>query len=49
MWKPLHTAHSTKKMADFFAFGSDFRTDLCMRILGRRRMAKMIRCRPVFP
>lgn len=49
MWKPLHTAHSTKRLADFFAFGSELRTDLCMRILGRRRMAKMIRCRPVFP
>lgn len=49
MWKPLHTAHSTKRLADFFAFGSDIRTDFCMRMLGRRRMAKMIRCRPVFP
>ncbi|MGE4275104.1 MAG: geranylgeranyl reductase family protein [Candidatus Methanomethylophilaceae archaeon] len=49
MWKPLRTAHGTKKMADFFAFGSDLRTDLCMRMLGKRRMAKMIRCRPLFP
>ncbi|MDD3398827.1 MAG: geranylgeranyl reductase family protein [Candidatus Methanomethylophilaceae archaeon] len=49
MWKPLHTAHGTKRMADFFAFGSDLRTDVCMRILGKRRMAKMLRCRPIFP
>ncbi len=49
MWKPLRTALGTKKMADFFAFGSDLRTGFCMRMLGKRRMAKMIRCRSLFP
>ena len=40
---------SAEKLADFFAFGSDFRTDACMRILGKRRMANLVRCKRIFP
>jgi digeranylgeranylglycerophospholipid reductase len=47
--KPLKTAAFNKKLADFFAFGSDFRTDACMRILGKRRMANLVRCKRIFP
>jgi len=49
MYKPLHTAAKSKKMADIFAFGSDKRTAMCMRILGRRRMSNLIRCKRIFP
>ncbi len=49
LFPPLKSAARTKQMADIFAFGSDFRTEICMRILGRRRMAKMLRCRFPFP
>lgn len=49
LYKQIKTAAFSKKLADTFAFGSDFRTGLCMAILGKRRMAKMIRCRHVFP
>lgn len=47
--KPLKTAALNKKLADTFAFGSDRRTDLCMRILGERRMANLVRCKRIFP
>lgn len=49
LFPPLKSAARTKWMADVFAFGSDLRTELCMRTLGRRRMAKMLRCRFPFP
>ncbi len=49
LFPPLRSAARTKVMADVFAFGSDLRTELCMRTLGRRRMAKMLRCRFPFP
>ena len=49
MYKPLHTAAKSKKMADFFAFGSDKRTAMCMNILGRRRLSNLIRCKRIFP
>ncbi|MDN5357452.1 MAG: digeranylgeranylglycerophospholipid reductase [Candidatus Methanomethylophilaceae archaeon] len=47
--KPLKTAALNKKLADMFAFGSDRRTDICMRILGERRMANLVRCKRIFP
>lgn len=47
--KPLKTAAFNKKLADTFAFGSDRRTDICMRILGGRRMANLVRCKRIFP
>lgn len=47
--KPLKTAAFNKKLADIFAFGSDFRTNMCMRILGTRRMANLVRCKRIFP
>ncbi len=45
----LRSAAWTKLLADTFAFGSDLRTEWCMLALGRRRMAKMLRCRFPFP
>ena len=47
--KPLDTAASSKKLADKLAFSSDRRTELCMGILGARRMGKLIRCKRIFP
>lgn len=49
MLKPLKTAAFNKKLADVFAFGSDWRTGLCMGILGQRRMGNLIRCKRLFP
>lgn len=49
MLKPLRTAARTKKLADLFAFGSDMRTGLCMKLLGKRRMSNLIRCKRIFP
>jgi len=46
--KPLHTAVNTKRMASLF-FGTSRRTEWAMGVVGKRRMGKMIRCRPVFP
>ncbi len=46
---PLKTAAFNKKLADRFAFKTDFRTDLCMSILGKRRMANLVRCKRIFP
>lgn len=46
---PLRSAARTKWLADVFAFGSDFRTEWCMRTLGRRRISKILRCRFPFP
>jgi len=47
--KPLNTAANNKKLADKLAFSSDRRTELCMGILGARRMGKLIRCKRIFP
>ncbi|MDR0309446.1 MAG: NAD(P)/FAD-dependent oxidoreductase, partial [Candidatus Methanoplasma sp.] len=47
--KPLRTAASNKKLADALAFGSDRRTEICMSILGIRRMGNLIRCKRIFP
>lgn len=47
--EPLRIAAKNKKLADTFAFGSDRRTALCMKILGTRRMGELIRCRRIFP
>ncbi|NLN71404.1 MAG: NAD(P)/FAD-dependent oxidoreductase [Thermoplasmatales archaeon] len=49
MLPQLRTAARDKKLADIFAFGSDFRTGLCMSLLGKRRMANLIRCKGIFP
>ena len=49
MYKPLRTAATNKRMADIFAFGSDRRTSMCMKILGKRRMSNLIRCKRLFP
>jgi len=49
MLKPLRIAARGKMLADIFAFGSDLRTGLCMRILGKRRMGNLIRCKRIFP
>jgi digeranylgeranylglycerophospholipid reductase len=49
MLKPLKIAARGKMLADLFAFGSDWRTGACMRILGKRRMGNLIRCKRIFP
>lgn len=49
MLKPLKTAAFNKKLADFFAFGSERRTIWCMKILGKRRLSNLIRCKSLFP
>ena len=50
MLKPLKTAAFNKKLADIFAFsGAEWRTSMCMRLLGKRRMANLIRCKRIFP
>lgn len=46
--KPLITALRTKRLS-MLCWGSQFRLEMAMRFLGRRRMAKIIRCRPAFP
>jgi digeranylgeranylglycerophospholipid reductase len=47
--KPLKTAAFNKKLADTMAFGSDRRTEICMKLLGARRMGNLIRCKRIFP
>ena len=49
MEKPLKTAAFNKKLADTFAFRSEWSTNMCMRILGKRRMGNLIRCKRIFP
>jgi len=49
LYKPLKIAANNKRLADTFAFGSDKRTELCMGMLGQRRMGKLIRCKHLFP
>lgn len=46
---PLKTAAFNKKLADKFAFKTDARTNLCMSLLGKRRMANLVRCKRIFP
>jgi digeranylgeranylglycerophospholipid reductase len=45
---PLATAMRTKRIA-MLAFGSQWRLEWAMRLLGPRRMGKAIRCRSVLP
>ena len=49
MEKPLKTAAFNKKLADMFAFRSDSSTKMCMKMLGKRRMGNLIRCKRIFP
>lgn len=49
MEKPLKTAAFNKKLADTFAFRSEWSTGLCMGVLGKRRMDNLIRCKRIFP
>jgi digeranylgeranylglycerophospholipid reductase len=50
MLHPLKLAAFNKKLADLFAFsGGERRTSMCMKILGQRRMANLIRCKSIFP
>lgn len=49
LYKPLKIAAGNKRLADTFAFKTEFRTSLCMSILGTRRMGKLIRCKHLFP
>ncbi|MGD1060749.1 MAG: NAD(P)/FAD-dependent oxidoreductase [Methanomassiliicoccales archaeon] len=46
--RPLATALRTKRLA-MLAFGSPWRLEQVMRMLGTRRMGKAIRCKSVFP
>ncbi len=47
--KPLKTAAFNKKLADTFAFRSEWSTTFCMGVLGKRRLNKLIRCQSLFP
>ena len=49
MEKPLKTAALNKRLADTFAFRSETSTELCMRLLGNRRLGNLIRCKSIFP
>ena len=49
LYKPLKIAAGNKKLADTFAFRSERSTALCMKLLGKRRMGKLIRCKRLFP
>ena len=46
--EPLRIAAKNKRMADRFAFHTDFTTGFCMRFLGTRRMGNLIRCKHLF-
>lgn len=46
--KPLLTAVGTKSLASL-CFGSRWRLETAMALLGKRRMGNIIRCRPVLP
>jgi digeranylgeranylglycerophospholipid reductase len=46
--KPLRIAAKNKKLADTFAFHSDWTTGLCMRILGQKHMSNLIRCKHLY-
>ncbi|MDD1771744.1 MAG: NAD(P)/FAD-dependent oxidoreductase [Methanomassiliicoccales archaeon] len=47
-YRPLRTAARTKVLAGL-CFGSAWRTEMAMKVLGDRRMNNLIRCRPIFP
>ncbi|MDR3283062.1 MAG: NAD(P)/FAD-dependent oxidoreductase [Candidatus Methanoplasma sp.] len=47
--RPLDTAAKNKRLADAFAFRSEFSTAACMKLLGKRRMGNLIRCKRIFP
>ncbi|MBO4503011.1 MAG: NAD(P)/FAD-dependent oxidoreductase [Candidatus Methanomethylophilus sp.] len=49
LYKPLKIAAGNKKLADTFAFRSEGSTAFCMKLLGKRRMGKLIRCKRLFP
>jgi digeranylgeranylglycerophospholipid reductase len=49
MLKQLKIAARGKMLADLFAFGSDRRTGICMKLLGKRRLSNLIRCKRIFP
>ncbi len=49
MDRPLRTAAFNKKLADMFAFRSERSTAMCMGLLGKRRLNKLIRCQSLFP
>ncbi|MBO4569100.1 MAG: NAD(P)/FAD-dependent oxidoreductase [Candidatus Methanomethylophilaceae archaeon] len=49
MEKPLKTAAFNKKLADSLAFRSERSTAVCMSVLGKRRLNKLIRCQSIFP
>lgn len=49
MEKPLKTAAFNKKLADTFGFRSEWSTCFCMRMLGKRRLNNLIRCKSLFP
>ena len=44
----LRIAAKNKKLADTFAFHTDWTTGFCMRFLGTKRMGNLIRCKHLF-
>ena len=48
IYRPLRTAAHTKVLAEL-CFGSVWRTEAAMKVLGPRRMNNLIRCRPILP
>ena len=48
VYKPLRTAVHTKWLANT-CFGSKWRLEVAMGLLGQRRINKLIRCKPVLP
>ncbi len=48
IYKPLASAVHTKWLANT-CFGSQWRLEWAMRLLGQRRINKLIRCKPVLP
>jgi digeranylgeranylglycerophospholipid reductase len=48
MGMELETALRIKRMADRFAFRSDLLTEWTMRLLGKKRLERAIRCKPLF-
>lgn len=48
IFKPLRTSVHTKWLANT-CFGSQWRLEMAMRLLGQRRINKLIRCKPVLP
>lgn len=46
--EPLRIAAKNKKLADTFAFHSDWTTGFCMRFLGQKHMSNLIRCKHLY-